>query len=132
MRCYGKSRPLAEIDCVRTWLGSRHRRSQQPFPLWADTVAKVVLHRWSKFLQAGGVVFVQGPEGPRRFTLKSSATLVARLRLHESSISARFKFSPKIQTSANFDFCNSIGTFRTCPAKLTMSVEGANRTLRMS
>jgi hypothetical protein len=66
------------------------------------------LHRWSKFLQAGGVVFVQGPEGPRRFTLKSSATLVARLRLHESSISARFKFSPKIQTSANFDFCNSI------------------------
>jgi hypothetical protein len=86
---------------------------RERLPVLADTVAKVVLHRWSKFLQAGGVVFVQGPEGPRRFTLKSSATLVARLRLHESSISARFKFSPKIQTSANFDFCNSIGTFPT-------------------
>jgi hypothetical protein len=35
--------------------------------------------------------------------------LVARLRLHESSIAARFKFSPKIQTVATFDFCNSIG-----------------------
>jgi hypothetical protein len=34
--------------------------------------------------------------------------LVARLRLHESSISARFKFSPTIQIGATFDFCNSI------------------------
>jgi hypothetical protein len=45
---------------------------------------------------------------PHRLTLNSSATLVARLRLHESSILARFKFSPKIQTLATFNFCNSI------------------------
>jgi hypothetical protein len=73
-----------------------------------DTVAKVVLHRWSKILRAVGAVFVYGPEGPRRLTLNSSATLMARQRLHESSISARFKFSPKIQTVATFDFCNRI------------------------
>jgi hypothetical protein len=52
--------------------------------------------------------FPVGPERTHRLTLNSSATLVARLRLHESSISARFKFSPKIQTVVTFDFCNSI------------------------
>jgi len=31
-----------------------------------------------------------------------------------------------------FTGMSAVGTFRTCPAKLTMSVEGANRTLRMS
>ena len=77
-------------------------------PLSADTVAKVVLHRWSEFLRAVGVVFVQSPEGPCHLTLNSSAILVARLRLYESLFSARFNFSPKIQTAATFDFCNSI------------------------
>src|ERR1700733_385234 len=31
-----------------------------------------------------------------------------RLRLFESSITSRFKVSPKIRTDATFDFCNSI------------------------
>jgi tetratricopeptide (TPR) repeat protein len=59
--------------------------------------------------------------GPHRLTLNSQATSVVRLRLYESAIASRFVFSRKIRRPATFDFCNTIGTFRTCQRTRPMS-----------
>jgi hypothetical protein len=88
----------------------------------ADIVAKVFLRGGSQILRGVGAAIEQRCGGPRRQAPNSQAILAAGLRLYRAAIVACFVLWREFSSCGFWDFCNTIGTFRTCRSGRSMSV----------
>ncbi len=93
-------------------------------PKSADSVAKVFLRHGSQILRGVGAAIEQRCGGPRRHTPNSQASLAAGLRLYRAAIVACFVLWREFSSCGFWDFCNTIGTKRTCQPHRVMSAFG--------
>jgi hypothetical protein len=94
-------------------------------PLLADTVAKVFLGSRTKILRAADAFYARRREGPYRFIQNRSRTFLTALKSYAAAEKSKDHLLRDFWGCSIFDFCNNIGTFRTCRDSLTMSVYGA-------
>jgi hypothetical protein len=94
-------------------------------PLLADIVAKVFLGCRTKILRAADAFSARRPEGPYRFIQNRSRTSAVALKSDAAAEKSKNQLSRDFQGRSIFDFCNNIGTKRTCRCSRRMSaVEG--------
>src|SRR4029453_12391417 len=91
-------------------------------PLWVDIVAKVFLGGRTKFLRAADALYARQHEGPYRFIQNRSRASAVALKSDAAAEKSKDQLSRDFPGRSIFDFCNNIGTFRTCPPNLQMSV----------
>ena len=118
----GRVSPIGPGSKAMVWQSAGHfrstpinRYSQCPpsCPKGADSVAKVFLRHGSQILRGVGAAIEQRCGGPRRHTPNSQAILAAGLRLYRAAIVACFVLWREFSSCGFWDFCNTIGTFRT-------------------
>ena len=90
--------------------------------LWVDTVEKIFWGGRTKFSRAADAFRAQRCERPRRFSEKRPRTFVLALRSIPAANLSKNQHLRDFWSFSIFDFFNSIGTFPTCLAGLTMSV----------
>src|SRR5439155_23499758 len=83
-------------------------------PLLADIVAKVFLGCRTKIPRAADAFYVQRREGPYRFIQNRSRTSVAVLKSDAAAEKPKDQLWRDFSGCSIFDFCNKIGTKRTC------------------
>jgi hypothetical protein len=89
--------------------------------LLADFVAKVFLGGRTEFFRAADTFYERRREGPYRFIQNRSRTSVVALKGDAAAEKSKDQLSRDFPGRSIFDFCNNIGTKRTCRASLTMS-----------
>jgi len=82
-------------------------------PKSADSVEKVFLGERAKFSRTADVSRKRWREGPHRFKQKRPRTIVSALRGFDAVETSKNQLSRNFRSRSIFDFCNSIGTFRT-------------------
>jgi hypothetical protein len=93
-------------------------------PRLADFVAKVFLGGRAKFFRAADAFYELRREGPYRFIQNRPEISVVALKSNTAAEKSKDRLSRDFPGRSIFDFCNKIGTKRTCRADLTMSVDG--------
>ena len=88
----------------------------------ADTVEKVFFDGRRKFFSAADASCAPGREGTHRSTQKRPRIFVSAPKTLEAPEASKNHLSRDFRRRSIFDFCNSIGTFRTCRGGPTMSV----------
>jgi hypothetical protein len=90
--------------------------------LLADIVAKIFLGWRTKILRAADALYARQREGPYRFIQNRSRTSAVALKSDAAAEKSKDQLSRDFPGRSIFDFCNNIGTFRTCRDRLPMSV----------
>src|SRR5258707_15579761 len=90
----------------------------------ADVVAKVFLGWRTKILRAADAFSGRRREGPYRFIQNRSRTSVVALKSDATAEKSKDQLWRDFQGCSIFDFCNKIGTKRTCRSPHRMSAFG--------
>src|SRR5258705_11127635 len=80
----------------------------------ADIVAKVFLGGRTKFFRAADAFYERRREGPYRFIQNRPRISVVPLKSNTAAEKSKDQLSRDFPGRSIFDFCNNIGTFRTC------------------
>jgi hypothetical protein len=99
-------------------------------PLLADIVAKVFLGWRTKILRAADALYARQREGPYRFIQNRSRIFVVALKSNAAAEKSKDQLSRDFSGRSIFDFCNNIGTNRTCRSGRGMSVLGVRTDIR--
>jgi hypothetical protein len=128
----GHFRKSAQVnDMVRSNAVSGRRCPGPASPKSADIVAKVFLGGRTKFLRAADAFYERRREGPYRFIQNRPGTSIVALKSVTAAEESKDQLSRDFSGRSIFDFCNNIGTKRTCRANLTMSVDGGKTDLTL-
>src|SRR5258707_2050810 len=86
-----------------------------------DTVAKVFSGQRTKIIKTADAFRRRRREGPHRLRQKRPRTFVSGLASIAAVETSKHQLSRDFQRRSIFDFCNSIGTKRTCRLRCAMS-----------
>jgi hypothetical protein len=95
-----------------------------------DIVAKVFLGWRTKILRAADAFYARRREGPYRFIQNRSRTSAVALKSDAAAEKSKNQLSRDFQGRSIFDFCNNIGTKRTCRVGLSMSASAGRTDMR--